>query len=130
MSSEDKASIPTVDLSAFGPGGSNEERQKVAAELRQACGKLGCVNLTGIGLPEACIEDAFAWSKKLFDLSEADKMKAPHPPTAMPHRGYSGPGLEKVYSKAERDRDEAAQGGGSSLRKIEDFKVCLRPTGL
>ena len=50
-------------------------------------------------------------------------MKAPHPPTALPHRGYSGLGVEKVYSKAERDEDEATNGQGAALRKIEDFKV-------
>ena len=121
--------IPTVDFTCFGDG-TLEARQEAARALRDACTRLGAVHLTGIGLPEDRLHEAFAWSKKLFDLSMEDKMKAPHPPTAMPHRGYSGPGLEKVYSKAERDQDEAARRDGATLRKIEDFKVrdgLLRP---
>ena len=69
------------------------------------------------------LHDAFAWSRKLFGLSREDKMKAPHPAEAMPHRGYSGPGLEKVYSKEERDKDAAEDDTGEALRKIEDHKV-------
>jgi len=35
-------------------------------------------------------------SKKFFDLPEAVKQLAPHPPGASHHRGYSGLGVEKV----------------------------------
>ena len=123
MRSRGSPEIATVDLSAFGSQGSPHEQKSAAAALRDACTTLGCVNFTGTGLSPSRIEDAFTWAKKLFDLSHEDKMKAPHPDTAMPHRGYSGPGLEKVYSKGERDKDAAANGEGASLRQVEDFKV-------
>ena len=111
------AEIPTVDLACFGDG-TPEARQEAARKLRDACTRLGCVNLTSIGMPEKRLQEAFGWSKKLFDLSMEDKMKAPHPPTPMPHRGYSDSRLEKLYSKAERDQDEQE---GSTLGKVEEY---------
>ena len=39
--------------------------------------------------------------------------------------GYSHPGLEKVYSKAEVDSRGANETDGDSLRQIKDFKVSL-----
>lgn len=127
MSPHAEDPITTVDLSAFGRDGSPEARRDAARALGAACSALGAARLTGLGLPEGRIDEALAWTKRLFDLPREDKIKAPHPPTAMPHRGYSGPGREKVYSKAERDRDEAQGGQGAELRKIEDYKVRHRP---
>ena len=117
------ATIPTVDLSCFEPGGSSADQKAAAAKLHDACSRFGFVNLRGIGISDKQLDDAFAYSKRLFDLPLEDKMKAPHPPEAMPHRGYSHAGLEKVYSKAERDADAAVNGSGEALRKIEDHKV-------
>ncbi|CAF9932147.1 hypothetical protein IMSHALPRED_008813 [Imshaugia aleurites] len=58
----------------------------------------------------------------LYSLSHDEKMKAPHPDGPVPHRGYSHPGLEKVYSKAEVDSRDAVETDGDSLRQIQDFK--------
>ncbi len=38
-------------------------------------------------------------------------------------QGYSHPGLEKVYSKAERIGRDAIETDGDSLRQIKDYKV-------
>lgn len=115
--------IPFIDLSAFGPEGDLPSRSDTAAQLREACSTLGFVGLTGIGITRERIDDAFTWARKLFALPLEDKMKAPHPVDALPHRGYSSPGAEKVYSKEERDRDAAAGSTGKELRRIEDHKV-------
>ncbi|KAF2153148.1 Clavaminate synthase-like protein [Myriangium duriaei CBS 260.36] len=114
--------IPTVDLSCFGPGGSVEDQKAAAVKLHDACSRFGFVNLRGIGISSQRLDDAFAYSKRLFDLPLEDKLRAPHPPEAMPHRGYSHAGMEKVYSKAERDADAASNGTGEALRKTEDHK--------
>jgi len=66
-------------------------------------------------------------SKKLFDLPHEDKMKAPHPGAPMPHRGYSYPGFEKVYSNEETVNEEQSRGTGKALRDTMDFKVPFRP---
>ncbi|KAL9118042.1 MAG: hypothetical protein Q9187_005415 [Circinaria calcarea] len=116
-------SIPIVDLSAF-LSNDDKQRQKIAQDLTEACHNLGFVYITGHGVSPELLDDAFQWSRKLFDLSHEDKMKAPHPPGPTPHRGYSHPGLEKVYSKQEASSDVVNKSQGSSLREVMDFKVC------
>ena len=49
-------------------------------------------------------------------------MKASHPKGPIPHRGYSQPGLEKVYSKQDVDDAQVKSSGGKSLRQIMDYK--------
>ena len=82
------------------------------------------MSIVGHGVSPELLQAAFDWSKKLFDLSHEEKMKAPHPPESIPHRGYSEPGLEKVYSKKEQEGIDAEAVRAKSLRKIQDFKVC------
>ena len=120
MGSASVGSIPTVDLSPFTRDGDSTSRKRAAKDIVQACHDLGFVNITGHGVPAELLEEAFAWTKKLFDLPMNDKMKAPHPKESTPHRGYSAPGVEKVYSKA----DLQEQGKGvDQIRRIQDFKV-------
>ena len=123
--------ITIIDLSPFtsAPKATQptQEQLDTAHALITALSDLGVVYLTGHGLSRERLAEAFALSKKLFDLPYEDKMKAPHPPTAIPHRGYSGPGVEKVYSKDDRDRDAEGGGDGTDLRKVENYKVCMLP---
>jgi isopenicillin N synthase-like dioxygenase len=88
---------------------------------------LGFVTIVGHGVSSERLAEALPWSKKLLDLSHEDKMKSLHPPSNIPHRGYSPPGLEKVYSKAEREQEEATKTGGKSLEEVQDFKVRILP---
>ena len=118
-------SIPIVDLAPFSSKGSEESKQKAAKALYSACHDLGFVQITGHGVSKSLLDEAFDWSKRLFDLSHEDKMKAPHPDGPIPHRGYSHPGLEKVYSKAELAGETASETDGDSLRQVMDFKVIL-----
>lgn len=57
-------------------------------------------------------------SKQLFDLSHEEKMQAEHPPGPTVHRGYSYPGLEKVYQVITEDVEV-----GEKLREVRDCKV-------
>lgn len=123
MHDSQENSIPIVDLSAF-LSNDDEKSHKAARDLTAACHNLGFVYITGHGVSPELLDDAFRWSQKLFDLTHEDKMKAPHPPGSTPHRGYSHPGLEKVYSKQEAISDAVKESQGNSLRKIMDFKVC------
>ncbi|KAK4210213.1 Clavaminate synthase-like protein [Rhypophila decipiens] len=125
--------VQTVDLSAFTTSNSDvstldRERVHAAKDLVEACRTQGFVKIRGHGLTQAEVDDAFTWVKRLFDLPEEEKLRAPHPPGNMPHRGYSGIGLEKVYSikdlpeygsdKTPRHRSKVSQ----ELRKSSDFK--------
>lgn len=70
--------------------------QKVAAkQLADAVKLHGCAGITGHGLPEADLKEAFSTMRRLFDLPLAEKMKAPHPDGPMPHRGYLATAKEK-----------------------------------
>jgi hypothetical protein len=64
------------------------------------------------------LEEAFGWSKRLFDLKTEEKMLAPHPDGPTVHRGYSWPGLEKVSQVISSDLEV-----GEKLRAVTDCKV-------
>lgn len=120
--------IPTVDVSPFfsqDPKTLNTERLASAKLLVETLHSFGFAKVTGHGLGDHEISEALGWVQKLFDLPYGEKMKAPHPPGPMPHRGYSGLGKEKVYSQ--EDVETHARNGkvdlSQELRKISDFKV-------
>ena len=96
-------SIPVVDLSAFGTEGNTEFRLESARALYKSCHDLGFVQILGHGVEPELLQEAFDWSKRMFDLSHDEKMKAPHPDGPMPHRGWFS--LEKCrFSRANVSR--------------------------
>ncbi|GAW24260.1 hypothetical protein ANO14919_138430 [Xylariales sp. No.14919] len=114
-------SIPVVDLGSW-PGGSAADRERIASELTDACRRVGFVYVVNHGVPPALLDEAFAWSRRLFDLPLEKKMLAPHPPAGSAvHRGYSWPGLEKVsqtvYADGEEDRAKQVED-----RRVSDIK--------
>ncbi|KAL9010872.1 MAG: hypothetical protein Q9173_004235 [Seirophora scorigena] len=78
-----------------------------------------CVGIIGHGITDDLLQQWFATARKLFDLPMDQKMLAPHPNGAVPHRGYSALGKEKAYTK-----EDLQQGGHrrQALRKIVDCK--------
>ena len=52
-------------------------------------------------------------------------MKAPHPPSAIPHRGYSAPGREKAFTKEELSSNSeiVADAKGKIMDFQETFEV-------
>ena len=115
-------SIPLADLSPFFASStssdSHSSKVSAAVSLVNACSTLGFAYITGLGNASEDIAEAFRWNKKFFHLPHEEKMKAPHPKAPMPHRGYSAVGVEKVYSREEREGEK-----GEGLRDVEDFKV-------
>ena len=116
-------SIPTLDLGSFTRGAAHAELVEPGKRLVEVCHRLGFVKISGHGVSTQEIQEALAWVKRLFDLPYEDKMKAPHPPGNMPHRGYSPIGMEKVYSKAEAATHSSGSKVAESLRSISDYKV-------
>lgn len=114
------ASLPVIDFSRW-LHGSPDERKAIADELAEACRHVGFVYVVNHGVDADLLDEAFAWSKKLFDLPQDQKMLAPHPPGPNVHRGYSWPGLEKVsqyvHQEGEDSDDEDAR-----LRQVQDCK--------
>jgi isopenicillin N synthase-like dioxygenase len=119
-SKAEPSGIPVVDFAKWTPGDSSEEQQAIARDLVEACQSFGFVNIINHGLDPNLLAEAFGWSKKLFDLSYEEKMKAPHPDGSAVHRGYSYPGLEKVSQVMnESGNSEVAK----KLREVQDCKV-------
>ncbi|ORY59492.1 uncharacterized protein BCR38DRAFT_488524 [Pseudomassariella vexata] len=116
MSSE----IPVVDFSAW-PSGSPGDKRRLAQELTEACRRVGFVYVVNHGVPDDLLEEAFNWSKKLFDLPHDKKMLAPHPPGPNVHRGYSWPGLEKVSQYIHKEGEDL-NAEDEELRKVVDCK--------
>jgi isopenicillin N synthase-like dioxygenase len=79
-----------------------------------------CIINHGVSLK--LLDEAFAWSKRLFDLKTEGKMLAPHPPGPTIHRGYSWPGLEKASEVIIEDLEV-----GEQLRAVTDCKVSIPP---
>lgn len=90
------AHLPVIDFSKWTADSSPEQRYKIGKELADACHNVGFVYIINHGVSPELLEEAFGWSKRLFDLKEEQKMLAPHPDGPTVHRGYSWPGLEKV----------------------------------
>lgn len=133
-----KPPLPIIDLEAFcsssaesSSTSSIEKRLKTGKQLVSACHDVGFVYIKNHGVPEDELSRAFDVSKKWFDLSTDQKMKAPHPPGWAVHRGYSWPGLEKVsnlVSGTAADADSGENDGDENefvvkLRQVQDFKV-------
>ncbi|GAD95659.1 gibberellin 20-oxidase, putative [Paecilomyces variotii No. 5] len=113
--------IPTVDFSAWRDS-NGEARLRVAQDLVRACKDVGFVYIINHGLDESVLQEAFSWLKRLFSLSQEDKMRAPHPDGWAVHRGYSWPGLEKVsQEKTQGDSDDDEE-LVKKLRKVVDCK--------
>ncbi|KAL8992767.1 MAG: hypothetical protein Q9169_006861 [Polycauliona sp. 2 TL-2023] len=114
-----RGGVPIIDFAKWHAGGSREERQKISSQLASACQTVGFVYITNHLLPHEKIQEAFSWSKKLFDLEQKQKMLAPHPPGHTVHRGYSWPGLEKVSnSMGDEDDPDLVK----KLRQVSDIK--------
>ncbi|XXG96024.1 hypothetical protein Hte_002301 [Hypoxylon texense] len=91
-------SIPTAEPLRQNP---NENHVKVGMCLVETLCRFGFVKIIGHGFPKRDVDEALAWTKKLFGLPLEEKMKAPHPLGPIPHRGYSSIGKEKVYPQAD-----------------------------
>ncbi|OTA89218.1 hypothetical protein M434DRAFT_398730 [Hypoxylon sp. CO27-5] len=118
MMNSELGAIPVIDFTAWSTG-SIDNKKFIARELTDACRRVGFVYIVNHGVPSTLLDEAFSWSKKLFDLPEEKKMLAPHPPGPSVHRGYSWPGLEKVSQEIIEEGDEAKE---TENRKISDFK--------
>ena len=111
-------SIPVIDFANWNENCTTEEGYAVAKKLANACHNVGFVSIINHGVSPDLLDEAFRWSKRLFDLKQEEKMLAPHPDGPTVHRGYSWPGLEKVSQVISTDLEV-----GEKLRQITDCKV-------
>jgi isopenicillin N synthase-like dioxygenase len=110
--------LPVIDFAKWDSASTPEQRLAVAKELADACHNVGFVFIINHGVSPELLDEAFGWSKRLFDLKTEEKMLAPHPDGPTVHRGYSWPGLEKVSQVISEDL-----GVGEKLIAVTDCKV-------
>ncbi|QBZ65069.1 hypothetical protein PoMZ_06773 [Pyricularia oryzae] len=113
--------IPIVDFGLWA-GGTSQERNQIARDLSNACRHVGFVYLVNHGIEQNLLTEAFAWSKKLFDLPMEKKMLVPHPPGFLIHRGYSWPGLEKVSQQEDLTNSSDPATATANIRTVPDVK--------
>ncbi|KAK0632381.1 hypothetical protein B0T14DRAFT_532851 [Immersiella caudata] len=97
-------SILTVDLTPHSNSTATAttltaSQLKSARDLVATFHRFAFVSVTGHGLSQQEITEMFAWSKKMLELPFQEKMKVPHAEEAIPHRGYSRVGREKLYAR-------------------------------
>jgi isopenicillin N synthase-like dioxygenase len=110
--------IPTIDFLAWTSpfNVSPADRLETARELVEACHNAGFVYITNHGIAPELVEEAFAMTKKFFDLPTEKKMLAANA-GVQSFRGYSWPGLEKAGAISE----EGINVPGSS--EVVEFNV-------
>jgi isopenicillin N synthase-like dioxygenase len=111
--------LPIIDFANWTSEESTPaQRYEIGKRLADACHNVGFVYIINHGVSPELLDEAFCWSKRLFDLKHEEKMLAPHPDGPTVHRGYSYPGLEKVSQVISSDLDL-----GDKLREVKDCKV-------
>jgi isopenicillin N synthase-like dioxygenase len=88
------SSLPLIDFTPWTSNAPQEDRLKAAHDLVDGCRRAGFVYISNHGVPEAMVEEAFAWAKKFFDLPREDKMKVERDSLAF--RGYNSTGVQRV----------------------------------
>ena len=117
------STIPVVDFAGWDTSNLDHKRL-ISDQLIEACQSVGFVYIRNHQISPAKVAEAFSWSKRLFELSNEEKILAPHPSGAAVHRGYSWPGLEKV-SNLKGDEDDADL-TKQIQRQVADVKVFFR----
>ncbi|MGF1568365.1 MAG: isopenicillin N synthase family dioxygenase [Nodosilinea sp.] len=82
------------------------EQQRVAADIYRACHQVGFLYLTHHGIPQAAIEQAFAQSRRFFDLPLAQKQAIAWG-SEVSNRGYVGLERERLDETQPGDLKEA-----------------------
>ncbi|SMH62222.1 isopenicillin N synthase family dioxygenase [Azospirillum agricola] len=90
--------LPILDLSRL--DGLAAERALFLSELRAAIRRFGAFYVTGHGVGQGTLDDAFALSRRFFDLPERDKLAIEM--VHSPHfRGYTRAGWERTRGRAD-----------------------------
>ncbi len=97
--------IPVIDIAALSEGDANA-RAAVVRKIGAACRGIGFFAITGHGVPQADIDNAFAAAHAVFALPAASKRELAIG-THGHNRGYVGLGVEALDEKAVPDLKEA-----------------------
>jgi isopenicillin N synthase-like dioxygenase len=100
--SEGTADVPVVDLAPFfAVDATPEQRAAVAAEMADACERVGFVLVAGHGVPQETIDAFYDVSKRFFQLPLEQKLESKSPIGKL-FQGYACPGDGPGYHTSER----------------------------
>lgn len=97
---QDLAPIPMIDISGFA-NGTDEERERIAADVARACEEIGFVLFTGHGVPQQIIDAFLDVSRRFFELP-LDQKRLVKSPTNNLFQGYAHPGPNQGDHTSER----------------------------
>jgi len=116
--------LPVLDLTRLDAG--PEQAAAFRDELRAATHEVGFFYLTGHGIPESVVADAFAEAERFFALPEEDKLaiemlRSPH------FRGYTRTGGELTQGQVDwreqidigAERDRVTEPGAAAYLRLE-----------
>ena len=90
----DWASLVTLDMSQFdAPGG----KQSLASQLKDAVHNVGFFYIINFGVPQEEIDEQFAIGKKIFALSEEEKLKYRADLEHGNYKGYRPIGMQEIF---------------------------------
>ncbi|KAK5048674.1 hypothetical protein LTR84_005765 [Exophiala bonariae] len=78
----------------------NETQLALLEDFVQTINTQGAVVIKNVGLDDDTIQQAFSWTRLLFDLDGSTKEGCQHPAEPLPHRGYSAIGQERSGGNA------------------------------
>ena len=94
--------IPLIDLAPARAGG--DGLAGVAAAVRRAAIEVGFFYVTGHGVPDDIVAEAYAVSRRFFDRPLEEKLRVP---VNARHRGFIRTGEAKMYAQAKPDLKES-----------------------
>lgn len=97
--------LPIVDIGGLRTG-SPVDKAAVAAEIGDACRRIGFFYVTGHGVPEPVIDATFETARAFFARPEAEK-RAVHISNTPYYRGWEPPGEQTLDSEAKPDLKES-----------------------
>lgn len=86
--------VPTIDITPYVEGGSEQRKRDVAADLDYACSAVGFMSITGHGIPDDVLAGLGAAIDDFFALGADDKASYIMPPDV--NRGYTAPKSESL----------------------------------
>ncbi|EGE06342.1 2OG-Fe(II) oxygenase superfamily protein [Trichophyton equinum CBS 127.97] len=98
------AEIPLVNFQSLSSG-TLQERKTALKQLDDAFQSVGLIHLSNHSIGQDLVEEAFAWSKRFFDLPDDVKELVCHPHDASDHRGWVAAGTT-VSSQGVWDQED------------------------
>jgi isopenicillin N synthase-like dioxygenase len=117
MSANSNVVIKTIDLGNF-LNGDTEQRRAVAMEIGEACEEIGFLVVTGHGIPDDVIDNAWTSTARFFDTDENEKRKYITANEAEYPFGYSILGGEILSSGKDAESNKISANACPDLKEM------------